>query len=183
VLVHVLDMTRADPEADRALIDAELDAFGHGLCEKPQLLALNKIDEPDARARAARAGGKLDRAGVPWVAISGATREGTHELAQRAWQLLQSERAREAEVVLLPVLRPGPRRRRFEAQRDEDGMTVVTGSTPEWLASTLDLDNFEARQELFDRLRRLGVGRALERLKVAPGERIRIGDVEVEWGV
>lgn len=183
VLVHVLDMTREDPAADRALIDAELEAFGHGLSEKPQLLALNKIDDPQARSRAAALGAELDAAGTPWVAISAATREGTQELAQRAWRLVQQMRAQEAAAPVLPVLRPEPRRQRFEAARDAEGTAVVTGSTPEWLANTLDIEDFEARQELFDRLRRLGVGRALERLKVRPGERIRIGDVEVEWGL
>lgn len=183
VLVHVLDMTREDPAADRALIDAELAAFGHGLAEKPQIVALNKIDDPEARARAAALGARLDAAGVSWLAISAATREGTQELAQRAWRLLQEVRAREVDTVPLPVLHPEPRRQRFEAARDEDGVAVVTGNTPEWLANTLNLSDFEARQELFDRLRKLGVGRALDRLKVQPGERIRIGDVEVEWGL
>src|SRR5262249_52635362 len=136
VLVHVLDMTREDPEADRALIEAELAAFGHGLAEKPQLVALNKIDEREARARAATLGADLERAGVGWLAISGATREGTRELAQRTRELLQQERAREAEVTPVPVLRPEPRRQRFEAGRGADGVVLVTGATPEWLAST-----------------------------------------------
>ena len=183
VLVHVLDMTREDPEADRALIDAELEAFGHGLAEKPQLIALNKIDDPDGRARAELLGATLEAAGTPWFALSGATREGTHELAQAALQTLQEQRVRDAETVVLPILRPEPRRQRFEAERDAKGVAIVRGATPEWLANTLDLDNFEARQELFDRLRRLGVGRALDRLKVKPGERVLIGKVEVEWGI
>lgn len=183
VLVHVLDMTREDPAADRALIDAELTAFGHGLPEKPQIVALNKIDDPEARPRAAALGARLDAEGASWLAISAATREGTQELAQRVWRLLQEVRARDAETVPLPVLHPEPRRQRFEAARDEEGVAVVTGNTPEWLANTLNLNDFEARQELFDRLRKLGVGRALDRLKVQPGERIRIGDVEVEWGL
>jgi GTP-binding protein len=183
VLVHVLDMTSEDPQADRALIDGELNAFGHGLAEKPQILALNKIDDPAARERAISMGAALDAAGITWLAISGATREGTRELAQRAWQLLQQVRVEEASVAPLPVLRPEPRRQRFEAVRNEAGRVVVTGATPEWLANTLDIEDFEARQELFDRLRRLGVGRALDRLKVRPGERIRIGEVEVEWGL
>lgn len=183
VLVHVLDMTREDPAADRALIDAELDAFGHGLAEKPQVIALNKVDDPEARERATALGVLLDAEGVVWRPISAATREGTQELAQQAWRLLQEVRAQESDVAPLPVLHPEPRRQRFEASRAEDGVAVITGNTPEWLANTLNLNDFEARQELFDRLRKLGVGRALDRLKVRPGERIRIGDVEVEWGL
>ena len=94
VLVHVLDMTREDPLADHALIEAELEAFGHGLLEKPQLLALNKIDDPDGRVHAELLIAELDALGKPWLAVSGLNGEGTRELAQRAFEMLQRERQR-----------------------------------------------------------------------------------------
>jgi GTP-binding protein len=183
VLVHVLDMTRDDPLADRDRINQELREFGHGLAEKPQVLALNKIDDPDARAHVELLGEQFDALDEPWVAISAAGGEGTRELAQRAHQLLlewrEAERERaEAEV---PVLRPQAQPRRFEVSRNEDGVVVVRGSTPEWLATTLDLDEEEPRQELFRRLRRMGVSRAVERLGVETGERIKVGGVSVRW--
>ncbi len=62
-------------------------------------------------------------------------------------------------------------------------MTEIHGHTPEWLAVTLDLNNDEARRELFRRLRRMGVARAVERLGTGPGDRVRIGAVEVRWEV
>ena len=74
----------------------------------------------------------------------------------------------------LPVLEPPPRRERFQVISDEAGTAVVTGSTPEWLAETLDVDNLDSRYELIDRLKRLGVGRALQRRGVKPGDRIQI---------
>ncbi|MFN8639637.1 MAG: Obg family GTPase [Dehalococcoidia bacterium] len=59
VLVHVLDMTRDDPLADRRCsIDAELARFGHGLAEKPQIRA-----EQGGRRRRADAGGTARRGG------------------------------------------------------------------------------------------------------------------------
>ena len=48
-------------------------------------------------------------------------------------------------------------------------------------AATLELGNPEARDELFRRLQLMGISRALERLGVAGGERVRIGVVEVAW--
>jgi GTPase len=181
VLVHVLDMTREEPLADLALINAELAAFGHGLAEKPQLLALNKLDQADAEIRLEELQPELARLDVTWMAISAQQRTGTRELALRAWQLLQEEREHEIREAPAPVLRPEPRRARVEAARDEQGVAVVRGQTAEWLARTFDVDDYEARRELLDRLKRLGVARALQRIGVQSGERVRVGETELEW--
>ena len=57
----------------------------------------------------------------------------------------------------------------------------MRGRTPEWLAATFDLDALEARVELLDRLRRLGLARALAREGVTPGTTIHVGDVALVW--
>jgi len=184
VLVHLLDMTREEPLEDFALINGELQAFGHGLAEKPQILGLNKMDDPDARARLELLEPQIDALGLPWVALSAATNEGTRDLALRALQALREVQAAEAQVEAheLPVLHPEPAQRaRFEASRGDDGVVDVDGATPNWLARTLPLDEREAREEFFTRLRRMGVQRVLTRLHVKDGERIRVGGVEIAW--
>jgi GTP-binding protein len=183
VLVHVLDMTSDSPLEDYALINAELEAFGRGLAEKPQLLALNKVDDAVAEIQIEELRPQIEALGVPWFVTSAATRTGTDELARAAFGVLQEARAREANEAaeVVPVLHPEPRRRRVEAERDENGKAVVHGQTAEWLALTFDTDEYDSRHELLDRLKRLGVGRALQRVKVQPGERVRIGEVELEW--
>ena len=182
VLVHVLDMTHDDPLADLVLINEELAAFGHGLADKPQVLALNKIDDPDAAANAELLEEQVEALGVPWLAISAASGEGTMPLAQRAFQVLREQLEHEVESAPPPLLQPEPRvRERVRAERGRDGTAVVHGRTAEWLALTLDAEEDEARQELLDRLRRLGVQRALTRLGVRSGERVRIGEVELTW--
>ena len=182
VLVHVLDMTHDDPLDDLVLINEELATFGHGLADKPQVLALNKIDDPDAAANVELLEEQVEALGVPWLAISAASGEGAVALAQRAFQVLQEQLEHEVEPAPPPVLRPEPRvRERVRAERDRNGTAVVHGRTAEWLALTLDTEEVEAREELLDRLRRLGVQRALTRLGVRAGERVRIGEVELTW--
>ena len=183
VLVHVLDMTRDDPLADRELIDRELATFGHGLAEKPQLLALNKIDDPDARVHVELLEELLEAQETPWLAISAAAHEGTRQLAERAFQLLREQLLSEqAEEEPPPLVEPREvRRERFRIERDEGGRVIVRGRTPEWLAATFDLDDEEARQELLDRLRRLGLARALARAGVTPGTTIRVGETALVW--
>lgn len=184
VLVHVLDMTRDDPMADRELINEELREFDPELAEKPQVLALNKVDHPDGRAHVELLEDELQALEVPWFVISGATGEGTRELAERVLQMVREQQAQEARRPSeVPVLRPEPRRRRFDAYVDDEGVAVIDGPTPNWLASTLDLDEREPREEFFSRLKRMGVERELRRLGVTQGDVIRVGDIEVEWDV
>lgn len=184
VLVHLLDMTREEPLADFALINGELEAFGHGLAEKPQIVALNKIDDENARARVELLADDLGALGVPWYAISAVTGEGTQELAAAALTALRQAQAEEAsaQAEIIPVLQPEPvRRGRYETYVDEDGVVVLDGPTPNWLAQTLDLHDREPREEFFSRLRRMGVARAMRRLGVVEGDLIRVGGVEVKW--
>ena len=189
VLVHVIDAARSPSLDDLDLVNGELAAFrparpiGSPLLERPQLVALNKTDLPAARANLDALGEALSARGLPWVAIAAVSREGTRGLALRARQLLEAARdsAAAREAGRLPVLRPSPRRRRFSVGRGADGVARVEGPTPEWLAATLDLGDEEARGELFRRLQVMGIARALERLGVERGERVRIGLVEVAW--
>ncbi len=181
VLVHVLDMTRDDPRADMVLINAELAAFGHGLSEKPQLVALNKVDDPDARAHV----DLLDESGAgsfgdPQFVISAMIREGTDALARRTLQVLHEAIEEEKRTAPVPVLRPEPRRERFVVTTP-DGLATVAGRSIERWANTLDLSVEEARQELLARMRRMGIGRVLAREGVVAGDRVRIGEVEVVW--
>jgi len=44
LLLHLVDVTQPDPIAAYETIQAELQAYGRGLSERPQIIALNKID-------------------------------------------------------------------------------------------------------------------------------------------
>ena len=184
VLVHVLDMTAEDPIANYRLINQELAEFGHVLAEKPQILALNKMDDPDAVARAELIEDELNALEVRRFPISAATGEGTRDLAQQALWLLRAQQEAEAaaEARAIPVLTPEPKRTgRFEAYLDDDGVAVIDGPTPNWLALTLELNDRDPREEFFGRLKRMGVNRAMRRLGVSEGDTVRVGEVEVQW--
>jgi GTP-binding protein len=56
VLIHLVDGTQEDVAGAYRTIRAELAAYGHGLADKPEIVALNKVDAltpEDAKARAA----------------------------------------------------------------------------------------------------------------------------------
>jgi len=182
ILVHVIDMTREDPLKDMQMINEELISFGYGLSEKPQILAFNKIDIPDGAAQLELLEEELENLPVASIAISAATGEGVIDLAKKAYQALtQLREQNESEGSNMVELRPQPQKKRFEIEAGSDGIFVVKGSTPQWLAETLDLTQNEARAEFFDRLSRLGVARALKRRGVKQGDPIKIGTLRIRW--
>ena len=50
-LVHLLDGLSEDPIADYSQINTELSLFDPNLAKKPQIIALNKIDQPEVQER------------------------------------------------------------------------------------------------------------------------------------
>ncbi|WP_230168565.1 GTPase ObgE [Roseomonas sp. CECT 9278] len=76
VLLHLIDGTQADPAGAYRTIRAELAGYGGGLSDKPEIVALNKLDAMTAQAKASRVKALERACGHPVQVISGATGEG-----------------------------------------------------------------------------------------------------------
>ena len=96
VLLHLIDATGESATRAYRTVRAELEAYGAGLAEKPELVALNKIDALDA-ASVSRKRAALSRAiGKPVAAISGVSGAGVTELLREAAGLVEAARAARA---------------------------------------------------------------------------------------
>ncbi|HZP19205.1 MAG TPA: GTPase ObgE [Bauldia sp.] len=82
VLLHLVDATGENPAAAYRTIRSELAAYGHGLDEKPEIVALSKVDAltKAARDKAARAVARA--AGKPPLLLSGVSGEGVDTALQ-----------------------------------------------------------------------------------------------------
>ncbi len=77
VLVHLVDLASGrDPLEDFRAVNTELWLYDAALKERPMLVALNKVDQPEARDRAPAAAQAIDALGHRTFAISAATGEG-----------------------------------------------------------------------------------------------------------
>jgi GTP-binding protein len=93
VLVHVLDLAApADPMAQYATLRRELELYDPALLRRPVLVALNKIDLPEARRRLPQAAAALAQHGLQTFGISGATGEGVGTLLHAAADALEAAR-------------------------------------------------------------------------------------------
>jgi len=178
-LVHVIDCATPDPGrdplSDLDVIEAELERYG-GLDDRPRLIALNKVDVPEARELAELVRPDLEARGWPVLLVSAASREGLRELTFAMARVVAEVRAvRPAPVPTRIVLHPaavsGPD---FTVEREGE-VWRVRGVKPErWVRQT-DFSNDEAVGFLADRLARLGVEDRLVELGATPGEAVAIG--------
>lgn len=89
LLLHLVDVTSVDPIADYQIIQQELQAYGRGLTQRQQILALNKIDAVDTETQNAIARQLSDISQTTVLLISAVTRTGLEDLLQHIWSTLE----------------------------------------------------------------------------------------------
>ena len=183
LLLHLVDGTAADPAADLRVVNAELAAFGQSLEDRPQVVAVTKVDLPEARERLAETRRALLALGVSEVhAVSPATGEGVVPLLRRVVQRYDELPPPEPVPADLPILRPVELDEdAFTIQRDHTGCFVVRGVRVERAAAMTDWAN-DAAVARFQRIMdAAGVADALRGRGVREGDTVRIGQAELEW--
>ena len=179
VLVHMVDGSSSDPLADVDAVNRELAQYSEALANRPQLLVVNKIDLPEVEERMSELKVVFGRRGVTPLFLSAAERRGTDELVRRlAEQLAVEEKEKRREDIA--TMRPQPLGRRFNVLREGEGFRVE-GERVVTFAEMMPMGMEEGRQELWWRLGRWGVSGALRRAGARPGDRVRLGDLELEW--
>ncbi len=180
VLIHLLDGTSPDPLRDFAQVNDELALFDPRLAEKPQIVAFNKMDLPEAQARWPEVRAGLNAQGYQAMAISAATGQGTRELLYRLAHILR-ELPPEARPVEVPVFRLSPEEEEGFTITRENGGWRVRGPRIERAAARTFWEYDEAVERFQRLLDRLGITQALKEAGVQPGDTVYIGDTELEW--
>jgi GTP-binding protein len=89
-LIHLVDATQEDPVEAWRTIRHELQAYGEGLGDKTEILALNKVDALTPEERTEKAALLEAAAGVKPALISGVSGEGVREVLRAAFQLVRA---------------------------------------------------------------------------------------------
>ena len=92
VLLHLVDGTAADPAQAWRTIRAELEGYGGGLSDKPEIVALNKTDAMTPQARASRLKALSRACGQQALLVSGATGEGVPAVLRALWAAIARAR-------------------------------------------------------------------------------------------
>ena len=185
MLIHVIDLSATDgrdPIQDYEQLNLELDHYDALLTKLPQIIAVNKIDMPEAKANLTRVQEYFgNRKIFPTSAITG---DGVNSLMQQAYrslQYLETRARKEAEttITLEQELPPEPSAR-FELIKTKDGF-LVTGAEPRRAVLMTDMENEQALILLYRKLKNIGVINALARAGAVEGDTVQIDEFEFTY--
>jgi GTPase len=183
VLVHLLDGASDNPLADYSQTNSELALFDADLATKPQLVAFNKMDMPDASAQWELLQATFAERGISVMTISAMTQQGTQQLANKVAALIANLPSRPSKADEMPVYGLAEETEPiFTIDRSPEGAYLVRGKRIE-RAAAMTYWEFEESVARFQKiLATLGITKALEEAGVQKGDTVFIGEHELEWG-
>jgi GTP-binding protein len=191
MLVHVVDGSEDDVVGRIKAINDEITQFDPKLADRPQILAVNKLDLDEVSVlldEITESLESLDGLHKETFFISAATYEGLDDLKQAMFHTLESanEQLEEAapevsEEVEIPVLRPAVRKSTDIVKREPDGVLRIVHQKAVRLAKGSNLESWEARVQFQRRLEQLKVTKALRDAGVETGDTVVVGDWEFDW--
>ena len=180
-LIHLIDGASMDPLSDFSQVNSELALFDAALKDKPQVVALNKLDLPEVQARWPELEEAFRRLGHRVLPISALARQGLREVLFAAYQALQEVAPQPYQEDEIPVYRPEESPTDFEIKRDPDGSWRVVGKAVERAAEMTYWEYDEAVRRFQGLLAHLGVEAALREAGARSGDTVHIGEYELEW--
>jgi GTPase len=168
VLVVLCDLApidgRSPEEQARVLLD-ELGRYRPDLLDRPRVIV----------------GSKVDVATEPFdgLAISAVTRDGLDELISQIAVLVDEARASLGDPEPFVILRPSEQG--FSVVREGTHAWRVNGRPAERAVALADITTTDALAYMQQRLRRMGVERALAKAGARDGDVVRIGGIELTY--
>ena len=185
VLVHVVDAASTegrDPVEDIKTIMKELDSYGHGLMERPQLIAANKVDciTPDMDDPLKRIEEAFPDLKV--YPISGVTGKGIKELLFAINEVLKTvDRSPKIFEKEMEIEYTQDQNLPFTVEIDEDGVYIVEGPRIEKMLGYTNLDS-EKGFDFFQKfLKTSGVLERLEEAGISEGDTVRMYGHEFDY--
>ncbi len=180
VLVHLLDGMSEDPIADFSQINTELSLFDPHLGEKPQIVALNKIDQPEVQERWLEIKAAMEKRGHHIISVSALARTDIRKLLLKAVEKLAETPTLE-EVAPLPVYRLETDPNEFEINRINDGDWRISGVAIERAAAMTYWEHYGSIRRFQKIMGTLGISKALNEAGIKVGDTVYVGEFELEW--
>ncbi|WP_312071554.1 GTPase ObgE [Anaerotignum propionicum] len=185
VFIHVVDAAGVegdDPVENIRKINHELEEYNPELLKRPQVIAANKTDIPEAAENVVRLKETYEKEGYKVYPISAATNKGLDELLSAVAMILKdypediifAEDYEEYDEVAVDV---DP----FTIEEVEDGYFVVTGVGVEKMIGYTNIDTEKGFAFFQKYLKEKGIIEALEEKGIEQGETVRIYDLEFEF--
>jgi len=178
-LLHLIDIYNEDiPAAYKTIID-ELKNYKVDLSDRPQIVALTKIEGVDAKdvQQVIAQLKKVVPKGTHVLAISSLSHDGVDELKREVLKLVQKAQSQGSKARTepdLPVIgiKDGDN---WLVNKSKHGF-VITGPKIERFAHRTDFNDYHGLQRLRDIIDKMGIGSELKKQGIESGETLTIGD-------
>lgn len=181
VIIHVLDasgMEGRDPIEDYHKINDELRLYNEKLASRPQIIAANKMDLPEAQANFPRIAEYMEKLGHETLPISAATGEGVRELMWRAFNVLGTAPAAPDPAEEMRAFQDSKDADEVIIKRDDDGAYVVENKQLERLVAMTNFDDDEGVRRFQRIWRNKGIDENLKARGIQEGDTVRIRGME-----
>lgn len=183
VLLHVIDVYQEDIASAYKTIQGELASYKVDLSQKPQIIALSKIealDEDIVQDRIKELTQIIPKYSEVYP-ISAQAHKGIDKLLYRLTEIVETERAHQQAIIeeqeeTVPVIRLPEEDSRWLVEKTDKGF-LVTGRKIEKFAHKTDFQSDPAVGRLRDIMQKMGIMHELERRGVEPDDRIYIRDI------
>lgn len=180
VLIHMIDGLSEDPLADFSQINNELSLFDTKLGDKPQIVVLNKIDQPDVQERLKAIKASFKKQKVELITASAMARTNTRDILIAAYRKLGEMPVEEVEETL-PVYKPDVDPNLFEVTQEDTDKWRITGVAIERSAKMTYWEHDGSIRRFQKLMERLGVDKALREAGIQEGDTVYVGSFELEW--
>lgn len=191
VIIHVVDMAGSegrDPFDDWEKINGELKLYNAELEKRPQIVAANKMDMPDAaeNLRVFREKVLKVRPDLLILPISSLTREGVPELLYKTADLLDQI----PEAPAIEEVSEIQERKIYKLEKEEDNSFTITRDNEAFVVQSpriermmkrMQLNSHDSILKLARTMRHMGIDDELRKRGATDGTVVRIGDFEFEF--
>jgi GTPase len=181
MFIHLINGASPAPVEDMKTVNEELRLHDPALMDKPQIVAVNKVDLPEVQDRMDEIKRAFAAEGINVFFISVSGEKGIAELIDATWQRFRAlpaiQQKTEAESK---VFQPIPKDAGLAISKDGDVFIVEAPLMSRMVSGTGELTPelmFYVRKRLIS----MGLDRMLKKAGAAPGAKVRCGYVEWDW--
>lgn len=185
VFIHVVDASGIegdDPVENIKKINLELTKYQSKLSERPQVIACNKMDIPEAQENLERIKTEFEPQGYKIFPISAATNQGLDDLLLEVGNILKNypediifeedfDEFVEEDIRLAP----------FTIEIDDEGAYDIQGNGVERMLGFTNIETEKGYAYFQKYMRQTGIIDALEEKGIQEGDTVKIYDLEFEY--
>ncbi len=185
VFIHVVDASGLegdDPVENIKKINLELTRYQSKLSDRPQVIACNKMDIPEAQENLEKIKAEFEPQGYKIFPISAATNSGLDDLLLEVGNILKNY----PEDIIFQedfeeYVEEEIKAARFTIEIDDEGVYDVQGNGIERMLGFTNLETEKGYAYFQKYMRQTGIIDALEEQGIQEGDTVRLYDLEFEY--